>query len=285
MTGFGAFQLHPPFDRLPNFVKAFGALQGARAFCRMHLSSYNGRQFSLRLGGRRVWLRRTASDTSIFFQVFVKREYDTSEWPQHAQLSARYDALVAAGRIPVIIDAGANIGMSALWFNARYPKAQIYAVEPDSANLAVLTRNIAGNPAITSVHGAVWDRPARLTIANPGAGAGAFRVVEGDGTLRAFSIPELVDMQAGGTVLIVKIDIEGGESALFRSNTEWLRDAGMVTIELHDWLYPGGGTSRAFLQSLASENIDFLIRGENVFCFNSSILDSSGNSAAAQPKE
>lgn len=277
--------MHPPFDRLPNFLKAFGPLQGVRAFGRMHLGSYDGRQFSVTVGGRRVWLRRTASDTSIFFQVFVKREYDTSEWPQHAQLSARYDALVAAGSIPVIIDAGANIGMSALWFNARYPRAKIYAVEPDSGNLAILTRNVAGNPAITAVHGAVWDRTARLTIANPGAGAGAFRVVEGDGALRAYSIPELVEMQPGGTLLIVKIDIEGGESALFRSNTQWLRDAGMVTIELHDWLYPGGGTSRAFLQSLATANVDFLIRGENVFCFNPSALNSGGNSAAAQPRE
>src|SRR6266566_3163817 len=179
------FNVHA--ERLPNFLKVFGLLRGVGAYCRTHFAPWRGQMFSLTLNGRKVWLRRTASDTAIFFQIFVKREYETAQWRQHKSLADHYDALLAAGRTPIIIDAGANIGLSALWFSARYPKAKIYAIEPDDANMAMLMRNIAGNPNIIPIRGAVWDKPARLKIGNPQAGAGGVRVEEGEGPLQAYS--------------------------------------------------------------------------------------------------
>ena len=109
----------------------------------------------------------------------------------------------------------------------------------------------------------------KLTIINPAAGAGAFRVVEGEGNLRAYSVPEILSMEPRGQLLIAKIDIEGGEKALFRSNTDWIREAEMITIELHDWLFPGEHTSQNFLTAAAALGLDFVFRGENVFCFKS----------------
>jgi FkbM family methyltransferase len=259
------FNLH--IERLPNFLKTFGPVAGLAAYSRIYLASQNGNPFSLAIGARRFWLRRTSSDTSIFFQIFVKKEYDTAEWRQDKKLRDHYEAILAKGRTPIIIDAGANIGLSALWFNACYPKAKIFAIEPDDANMEMLTRNVTGNPQIVSLQGAVWDRPAQLRIENPTAGAGAFRVVEGDGPLRAYSVPEVLAMEQNGEAFIIKIDIEGGEEALFRSNTGWVQDTPMIVIELHDWKYPGKGTSRTFLNAIAASSVDFLARGENFFCF------------------
>src|SRR5258708_20272776 len=113
----------PRIERLPNFLRVFGPLLGLAAYCRVYLVPQNGRQFSLTVGGTRLWLRRTLSDISIFFQIFLKREYETKQWrPQNKKLNDRYKAILASGRVPVIIDAGANIGLSALWFAARYPE-------------------------------------------------------------------------------------------------------------------------------------------------------------------
>lgn len=256
-------------ERLPNYMKEFGPVSGLAAYCQAHLLPQNGRAFSLRAGPRRIQLRRTASDTSIFFQIFVKREYDTAHWCQHDSLDRKYRAILDDGRIPVIVDAGANIGLSAMWFGQRFPEARIFAIEPDRENLAILTRNIRNDSRITPLQGAVWDRPAQLIISNPRAGAGAFRVVEGEGALRAYSVPEIVGMQERGALFIVKIDIEGGEAALFRSNIEWVAEPALIVIELHDWLYPGERTSSNFLRAISSVPVDVLFRGENVFCFKS----------------
>src|SRR5688572_14359002 len=44
---------------------------------------------------------------------------------------------------PVIIDCGANMGVSVLFFAKEYPKARIIAFEPDAAIYDVLQKNIA----------------------------------------------------------------------------------------------------------------------------------------------
>jgi hypothetical protein len=69
----------------------------------------------------------------------------------------------------------------------------------------------------------------------------------------------------GAAAFIAKIDIEGAEGELFSANYEWMDEFPMVIIELHDWLYPGEGTSRNFLKAVAGMNRDFIYLDENVF--------------------
>jgi hypothetical protein len=73
--------------------------------------------------------------------------------------------------------------------------------------------------------------------------------------------------------LILKIDIEGGEDALFNGNTDWLSKFPLVIIELHDWMLPFSGSSRNFIKAVAQHDFDFVYRGENVFLFNRKILN------------
>jgi len=243
-------------------------LRGLGIYSKIHITPRRaGALFAVRLDGRCVWLRNTTSDTSIFFQIMVQREYETGEWPTlHERLMRRYEHLIESGRAPVIIDAGANIGLASLWFADKFPQARIYAVEPEESNLALLRRNVASLPNIAALAGAVWDHPAQLKIRNPDAGAGAFRTVEAAGSVRALTIPEIASAH-DDDLFIAKIDIEGGEAALFRSNTGWCGTANLVILELHDWLYPGERTSQNFLRVASQLDVDFVIRGENVFCF------------------
>jgi len=43
---------------------------------------------------------------------------------------------------PYIIDGGANVGLSVLYFKELYPRSQIVAFEPDDDIFSVLERNI-----------------------------------------------------------------------------------------------------------------------------------------------
>lgn len=78
---------------------------------------------------------------------------------------------------------------------------------------------------------------------------------------------EITALAPQASLFIAKIDIEGGEEALFRGNPDWPRDAQLIVVETHDWLLPGAGTSRNFRRCIAELPIDLLARGENLFCF------------------
>ncbi|SHL96074.1 FkbM family methyltransferase [Chitinophaga sp. CF418] len=54
----------------------------------------------------------------------------------------RYYRFKADTDAPYIIDCGANIGLSILYFKWLYPKAKVLAFEPDGDNLVILQKNV-----------------------------------------------------------------------------------------------------------------------------------------------
>jgi FkbM family methyltransferase len=264
-------------SRLPNYVKAFEVVSGLRLATQLELlSSVRTRLGTLSLdvpgAAAPVRLRNSLSDRSIFWQVLVLKEYDFGAYQQAALVRRRYQEMLDSGGKPVVVDCGANIGLTALWFHWQFPQAGIICVEPDEANLAILRQNIEPYPGITAVHGAVWSRPSRLRIANPGSGSASFRMEEAgaDGPgIRGFSMPELIELAGPGHLLAAKIDIEGAEAEVFRGDCEWMRRVPFIAVELHDWLLCGQGTSRSLWARLAEHPFDVIPHGDNVFLFSS----------------
>jgi FkbM family methyltransferase len=207
-----------------------------------------------------LWMRPNTSDTRVFYQVFVHREYALDNLPQNVWLMERYKQ-ISASRAPLVLDCGANIGLSAVWFANLFPKARVLAIEPDPGNIEVLRKNAEAYQNVEVIEGAVWDTPTPVSIKNPDAAAWMFRVGETSTGVPARTINQL---SAGGDIFIAKIDIEGAEQAVFRSNTEWLQKTDMLTIELHDWMFPGGRTSQSCLQQIVKYDFDFVLRGENL---------------------
>src|SRR5690349_12826336 len=64
---------------------------------------------------RSVWIRPETSDFDVYEQIFVTREYDFDFFSHGVVLRRAYEALVSAGKKLLIIDCGANIGLSAVW--------------------------------------------------------------------------------------------------------------------------------------------------------------------------
>jgi FkbM family methyltransferase len=220
--------------------------------------------------GRCVTLRRGTSDAQVLWQVFAEREYEIGSTPHRDELRRRYDAVTAVGKRPVIVDCGANIGMTTLWFSRQFPLARIYAVEPEAGNFTVLAGNLAHLDNAVPVQAAIWPERATLRIVDADAPKWSFRVeqanaAEREGGIPAVTIDDTLKDAADSPILIVKIDIEGAEAALFESNTKWLDRSDMVVIELHDWLLPHAGTSRNFFKRLATLDCDVLVRGESLF--------------------
>ena len=222
-----------------------------------------------------MWVRPRGSDLNVVLQIFGTRDYDLG-WclPYKQHIEAVCDRIVADGDVPLIIDAGANIGASALWFSLHFPDARVFAIEPDRANVQMLVKNTADRSNITVFHAGLWDRPTSLAILSDEEASWAKRVAEQTGpaaAIQSVTIPELMKKEPRLRPFIVKIDIEGAETAVLRSNTEWIDEVPLVIFEPHDgfwhWLGLWQGTGHSFFAALSRRKREYLFRGENVFAF------------------
>jgi FkbM family methyltransferase len=210
----------------------FGTLAGLRVGSAMADAGYR------RPPGAEVWLsipewraplvlRAQGSDPDVFRQVVVQREL---EFP-----------IAQAPR--TILDAGANIGISVRVFAERWPDASIVAIELEAENAALLRRNCAAYEKVTVLQGGLWSGKGWLHLADSAAGASTFSAVEqvsgGDGAIPSFGVADLLDDAGWETVDLLKLDIEGGEIAVFRAADRWLHRCRRIVVELHDRFAPG----------------------------------------------
>lgn len=211
-----------------------------------------------------VYLRPFESDLSTFRQVFAYGEYDLSDASVATErLRDRYRTILNEGHVPIIVDAGANVGAASLWFASRYPRAGIVAIEPEPGNAAILRLNLDGKQGVVILECGVAAESGFATVVNEGDGWGARTIRANSGT-PLITVSEACQSIADGELFIVKVDIEGFEKDLFSGNVDWLDQAHMVIIEPHDWMLPGERSSGPFQKAMASRNFELFISGENL---------------------
>lgn len=207
-------------------------------------------------------------DQAVIKQIFLNQDYDLTKIERHADIQARYEAIVAAGHTPLIIDGGANIGASCLYFALEFPQARIVGIEPEPDNFRLAQANCESIPNIDLVHAGLANASGRAKIQNPNADNWSFQTeVDTEGDLKLVAFNDLIAQakQDNQVPFLVKIDIEGFEDNLFACNTEWVDEFYLLVIELHDWMLPGQASSGNFLKCVAALGRDFVYRGENVF--------------------
>jgi FkbM family methyltransferase len=222
-------------------------------------------------GRSRVFFHRdNRADNGVIQQIFVRKDYSVSRLARREEINNRYKSIIKSGMRPLIVDAGANIGASAVWFQSCFPDSLVLAIEPDDENASIAERNCYGLNA-EIVRAAIGSEDGKVSIINPDAEPWSFRTLASDtGPITRISMTNLIadKQKEGNQPFIVKIDIEGGEEDLFSKNLDWLGDVPLIIIELHDWKFPKKGTSLPFLRAIASLNRDFVHIGENIFSIN-----------------
>lgn len=223
-------------------------------------SRVTGSIFSLRL-------RRRTIDAFTFIEVFLKENYRISDLERFNDIYNVYERIVKSGRHPLIIDCGANNGLSSYYLSEMWPQSKIVAVEPDEENINMLKANTHGKD-IEVLHGAVTSQKARLNIIDSNVDSNAFQtVVNEKGTIEGITISDLISRFSSQKYdpFIVKIDIEGFENELFSKNTDWIDSVPIIAIELHDWMMPKKANSKNFLLAVANRSRDFICRDNVVF--------------------
>lgn len=136
---------------------------------------------------------------------------------------------------PRIIDGGANIGMSAIFFKTLYPKAKVIAFEPDNGVHQVLKKNLAsfGFEDIEVHEAALWSENTELSFLSEGADSG--RVADTT-DLQEVSVKAV----RGKDFLLehvdfLKLDIEGAELEVLEDCFDVLQNVDNLFVEYHSF--------------------------------------------------
>ena len=191
-----------------------------------------GRHNLITFDDLKVLVRRTSSDVPVFSQVFYYKEY-----------KAVVDIIREPSTIEYIVDAGANVGFTTLFFSKYFPDAKIISIEPEEGNYAMMLKNFQLNDCrAIMLKQALWSKNENLeidrefrdhrewAIAVKPAGIGKERV-------EGITLPELCKKYQMPRIDILKIDIEGAERFLFADEATagtFLPMTRYLAMEIHD---------------------------------------------------
>ena len=136
-------------------------------------------------------------------------------------------------RAPLIIDCGANVGITALYQKQRHPHARIIAFEPDPAVFDCLERNLRVNGAIDveARRAAVWIHPDGVAFTRDGADGGA--VDAGSASALVPSVRLRDELSLHERIDLLKVDIEGAETDVLLDCGDVLQRVERLFVEYH----------------------------------------------------
>jgi FkbM family methyltransferase len=214
-------------------------------------------ELSLPIQGRETHLRLRLNDSD----VRVVREL---------LLHDEYRAMreIAPENPRRIVDAGANVGISALLLRRTFPVASIVCIEPDAANAARIQLHLKENGVedVEVFQAALWPVDDLVDLSTPAQDSQSWAIqakASKDGRVRAISVLTLMKELGWDRIDLLKMDIEGGEFPVFSHPTakEWLPRVQSMVGEYH----PDLGDEKELLRSIESEGFKVEIRGRNLF--------------------
>lgn len=173
--------------------------------------------------------RSNDTDLRVFRQIFQEQVY--YHFPDNLNPK-------------IIVDVGANVGYSPVWFASKFPLAKIFALEPFPPSVELLRKNAQPYPNLEVISSAIWHEDAQLSLNDPGKGAwGIETKAKGneEGLLtNAISMTSFCQKYAIEQIDILKMDVEGAEWEIFsKGSLEWIDRVRLVQIETHESRKPG----------------------------------------------
>ncbi|MDR2835048.1 MAG: FkbM family methyltransferase [Bacteroidales bacterium] len=201
-----------------------------------------------------IFIRDNSSDSKVFEQVISGNCYNLEKiMRKKIELPA------------VVVDCGANVGLSSVFFANKYPNAQIIAVEPEENNYRHCLKNTRDYPQISCLQKGIWDKSCFLKIKNSKANSWGFQVLESvaETNISAMSITDLANQYNLKQIDILKIDIEGSEKQIFEYGADdWLPMVKILIVELHDRSV--AGCSEALFKALRPYKFEVFMKGDNL---------------------
>lgn len=237
-------------------AKCFKRIQGSGAWLCILDSMLNREVVRLvSIKGTQVYVRSNTPDLEVAFSSLYDEEYGS----------------IRLSHPKIIIDAGANIGTSSIFFARKFPDARIFAVEPEASNFQLLRKNLKQYPNVVVVQAAFWGTNGMRKIRNRFTGHWGYTVAETTNRIQetgqetnCVTIDSFMKEHGIESIDLLKMDIEGGEKDVLENSQGWIDSVTTMSVELHDRI--SMGCSRAFYLATKDFNV-FEKHGEKVTAY------------------
>lgn len=232
-----------------------------------HLISVKDQYLVTRIFDNDHLLRKNDSDLDVYGQIFILNEYQ----PIIDIISKKNDIQ----NIKTIMDVGANIGMTTLYFDHIFESAEIFAIEPDRRNFEHLKANCSHIKKIDMRQYAIWSDKKMLVLNDHDFRDGrSWSLTFGEKEQRqnfkyevqGIDLNTLINDLGIEQVDILKIDIEGAESHIFNDSqnvVKLLSKVRYLAVEVHDEFVP----IHHVIKRLTQNGFNFEIHGETIFAY------------------
>jgi FkbM family methyltransferase len=136
---------------------------------------------------------------------------------------------------PYILDCGANIGLSVIYFKQLYPHSIIVAFEADKAIFETLRRNVQsfGYENVEVLNRAVWNSETELDFTSDGGDGGRLSITNDRPTqvVKTVRLRDYLDRK----IDFLKLDIEGAEIAVLEDCADRLSNVQCLFVEYHSF--------------------------------------------------
>lgn len=206
------------------------------------------------------------SDLHVLEQILLEEEYGFAiRWIKDRGLDQQ------ALRI---VDAGANVGYTSIYFLTAFPKASLLAIEPDPSTFRVLEHNLSCSTSVhrpRALHAALLSQSGISVMIDRQAGdkkdwSFTVRPTTSSEGISSICVKDLLQQTGWPHIDILKIDIEGSEADLFSAQADlaYLSSVRMVLVEIHDDV----ADRRLIHLQLAKNGFDIEERSETTFAIN-----------------
>jgi len=135
---------------------------------------------------------------------------------------------------PIIIDCGANIGLSTIYFKKLYPRSNIISFEPDKYIFEILKKNIYSSKydEVTLINKGLSDKDTEAIFFSEGADGGRIALKSDKNSLIKIILTKLSPFLQKH-IDFLKIDIEGSEVEVIEECKDCLKNVDNIFIEYH----------------------------------------------------
>ena len=193
---------------------------------------------------KKIHIVDSVSYIGMIDEIFIKRNYEFKS-PKES---------------PKIIDVGANIGLSIIFFKQLYPKSIITAFEADPIIFRALEKNIAffNFEDVVLYERAAWKENTTLEFFSEGSWSGRIKKGLDDKSLIKVQTVRLRDF-LNEEIDFLKLDVEGAETEILKDCADVIGNVKNIFVEYHHY-YSEPQTLHDILKILAENGFDYHIK-------------------------
>lgn len=179
----------------------------------------------------------TIFETSILGHTTIGNNGSTFKFLYKELFENEVYAFITDKKNPCIVDCGANIGLSIIYFKKRYPECKIVAFEPDPQVHNICLKNVKNHQLsdVEIFNKAVWNGNTTIDFYADGSTSGS---IIDNGHPKQVRKVETVSLREylKEEIDFLKIDIEGAEVTVLEDCADLLINVKNIFVEYHSFV-------------------------------------------------